>query len=68
MGIGVLSEWVAEPHLRRGDVVARRLASGPLRRPWRLVWRKEAEEAALRLWQVLQKAPPRVTSLRRVRA
>jgi uncharacterized OsmC-like protein len=26
MGIGVLSEWVAEPHLRRGDVVASRAA------------------------------------------
>ena len=63
MGIGVLSEWVAEPHLRRGDVVARRLASGPLRRPWRLVWRKEVEDAALRLWRVLEKAAPRVTSL-----
>jgi LysR family transcriptional regulator for metE and metH len=63
LGIGVLSEWVAEPHLRRGDVVARRLASGPLRRPWRLVWRKEVEDAAMRLWRVLEKAAPRVTSL-----
>ena len=63
MGIGVLSEWVAEPHLRRGDVVARRLASGPLRRPWRLVWRKEVEDAAMRLWRVLEKAAPRVTTL-----
>ncbi|WP_280151338.1 LysR family transcriptional regulator [Piscinibacter sp. XHJ-5] len=68
MGIGVLSEWVAEPHLRRGDVVARRLASGPLRRPWRLVWRKEAEDAALALWQVLHKAAPRIVGLPRVRA
>ncbi|HEX6706795.1 MAG TPA: LysR family transcriptional regulator [Albitalea sp.] len=68
MGIGVLSEWVAEPHLRRGDLVARRLASGPLRRPWRLVWRKEVEEAALRLWRVLEKAAPRIGSLPQVRA
>jgi LysR family transcriptional regulator, regulator for metE and metH len=66
MGIGVLSEWVAEPHLRRGDVVARRLASGPIRRPWRLVWRKEVEDAALQLWQVLQKAVPRLTALPQV--
>jgi LysR family transcriptional regulator for metE and metH len=68
LGLGVLSEWVAEPHLKRGDVVARRLASGPLRRPWRLVWRKEAEAAALRLWQVLEKASPRVVSLPPARA
>lgn len=63
MGIGVLSEWVAEPHLRRGDVVAKRLASGPLRRPWRLVWRKEVENAAMELWRVLEKAAPRVSAL-----
>ena len=68
MGIGVLSEWVAEPHLRRGDLVARRLASGPLRRPWRLVWRKEVEDAALRLWRVLEKAAPRIHSLPQARA
>ena len=68
MGIGVLSEWVAEPHLRRGDLVARRLASGPLRRPWRLVWRKEVDEAARRLWRVLEKAAPRVTRLPPARA
>jgi LysR family transcriptional regulator for metE and metH len=67
MGIGVLSEWVAEPHLKRGDLVARRLASGPLRRPWRLIWRKEVEASALRLWRVLEKAAPRVTSLPLVR-
>ena len=30
LGVGVLSEWVAEPHLKRGDVVARRLDSRPL--------------------------------------
>jgi LysR family transcriptional regulator, regulator for metE and metH len=63
MGIAVLSEWIAEPHLRRGDLVARRLASGPLRRPWRLVWRKEVEETALRLWRVLATAAPRITQL-----
>jgi len=68
MGIGVLSEWVAEPHLRRGDVVARRLASGPLRRPWRLLWRREIEPAALQLWQVLEKAAPRSASLPQLRS
>jgi LysR family transcriptional regulator for metE and metH len=59
---------VAEPHLKRGDVVARRLASGPLRRPWRLVWRKEVDDTAQRLTQVLQKATPRVLALPATRA
>jgi LysR family transcriptional regulator for metE and metH len=59
---------VPESHLRRGDLVARRLASGPLRQPWGLVWRREVEEAALQLWRVLEKAPPRVTSLPHTRA
>ncbi|WP_341677526.1 LysR family transcriptional regulator [Niveibacterium sp. SC-1] len=68
MGVGVLSEWVAEPHLRRGDVVARRLASGPLMRPWRLLWRREVEPAASQLWQVLEKAAPRTASLPQLRA
>jgi LysR family transcriptional regulator for metE and metH len=68
MGVGVLSEWVAGPHLQRGDLVARRLATGPLRRPWRLVWRKEVEAAATRLWQVLQHAAPRIASLPQQRA
>lgn len=63
LGLGVLSEWVVEPHLKRGDLVARRLASGPLRRPWRLVWRKEVEASALRLQRVLEKAAPRVAQL-----
>lgn len=67
LGVGVLSEWVAEPHLKRGDVVARRLDSGPIRRPWRLVWRKEVQDLAQRLAQVLQRASPRVVALPPVR-
>jgi LysR family transcriptional regulator for metE and metH len=68
LGIGVLSEWVAEPHLQRREVVARRLASGPILRPWRLVWRKEVEEAALQLFAALEKARPRSVSLAPTRA
>jgi LysR family transcriptional regulator, regulator for metE and metH len=68
MGIAVLSEWIAEPHLQRGDLVARRLASGPLRRPWRLVWRKEVDATALRLWRVLERAAPRSVVLPVARA
>ncbi|WP_266159841.1 LysR family transcriptional regulator, partial [Dyella silvatica] len=63
MGIGVLSEWIADPHLRRGDLLAKRLATGPLRRPWRLVWRKEVQANALRLLAVLERAAPRLKSL-----
>jgi LysR family transcriptional regulator for metE and metH len=63
MGIGVLSEWVVEPHLRRREVLARRLASGPILRPWRLVWRKEVEDAALQLFEALEKSQPRLISL-----
>jgi len=63
LGIGVLSEWLAEPHLQRREVVARRLASGPILRPWRLVWRKEVEAAALQLFAALESARPRAVSL-----
>ena len=63
LGIGVLSEWLAEPHLKRREVIARRLASGPILRPWRLMWRKEVEEAALRLFEALEKSGPRLVTL-----
>ena len=53
LGVGVLSEWLARPHLQRDAVVARRLASGPIRRPWRLLWRKEVEHTALQLLNAL---------------
>jgi len=32
--------WIAAPHLVRGDLVALRLASRPLQRPWRIAWRR----------------------------
>jgi LysR family transcriptional regulator for metE and metH len=57
-GIAVLSEWIAAPHLQRGDLVARRLASGPLQRPWRIAWRREAAAAARRLLAALKNAAP----------
>jgi len=65
LGIGVLSEWVAQPHLKQGDIVARRLAGGPIRRPWRLVWRREADAAATLLWSQLAGAAPRIATLPR---
>lgn len=58
MGIAVLSEWIAGPHLGKGDLVAKRLASGPLRRPWRIAWRPEVGDAALRLAAALEPTVP----------
>jgi LysR family transcriptional regulator for metE and metH len=53
LGIGILSEWMSAPYLAQGDLVARRLAKGPLRRPWSLVWRKELGAAGEALHQAL---------------
>ncbi|MFP2905611.1 LysR family transcriptional regulator [Pyxidicoccus sp. 3LFB2] len=63
MGIAVLSEWIAAPHLGKGDLVARRLASGPLRRPWRMAWRREVGDAALRLLAALESTAPRTLAV-----
>jgi len=60
MGIAVLSEWIAAPYLEGSDVVAKRLAGRPVRRPWRIAFRRDASEAALRLASVLENAAPRV--------
>ncbi|GMU01467.1 LysR family transcriptional regulator [Corallococcus caeni] len=59
LGVAVLSEWITTPHLGRGDLVVKRLASGPLRRPWRMAWRKEVGDAALRLLAALESTVPR---------
>jgi LysR family transcriptional regulator for metE and metH len=57
-GIAVLSEWIARPHLLRGDLVAKRLTSGPLARPWRIAYRREAADAAERLRAALERSAP----------
>jgi LysR family transcriptional regulator for metE and metH len=59
MGIAVLSEWIAAPHLSRGDLVAKRLEAGPLLRPWRFAWRRDVGGTALRLLAALELAAPR---------
>ncbi|MCP3059813.1 LysR family transcriptional regulator [Myxococcus sp. K38C18041901] len=64
LGVAVMSEWIAGPHLTRGDLVLRRLDSGPLERPWRIAWRKQAGDAAERLGKaLLGLAPQRVAEL-----
>ncbi|HEX5661247.1 MAG TPA: substrate-binding domain-containing protein [Polyangiales bacterium] len=59
MGVAVLSEWIAGPHLGRGDLVARRLARGPLQRPWRIAWRKQVAPLGPALRAALQSTVPR---------
>ena len=59
LGIGVLSAWIAAPHLARGDLVAKRLATGPLRRPWRIAYRGEIRTAAERVHAAIAAMVPR---------
>ena len=58
MGMAVLSEWIASSYLDHGDLVVKRLARGPLRRPWRLAFRPDIAEAAERLHRALVGAAP----------
>jgi LysR family transcriptional regulator for metE and metH len=60
MGIAVLSEWIAGPYLESAGLVAKRLQGRVIRRPWRIAYRREAAEAALRLGALLERAAPRV--------
>ncbi|WP_437730159.1 LysR family transcriptional regulator [Sorangium sp. So ce1335] len=60
MGIAVLSEWMADGYLDGGDLAVKRLSSGPLRRPWRMAYRREAEDAAERLVTALDGSAPRL--------
>jgi LysR family transcriptional regulator for metE and metH len=58
LGVAILSEWIAAPHIERGGLVVKRLASGPLRRPWRIAWRREHAAAAERLRAALASTVP----------
>jgi LysR family transcriptional regulator for metE and metH len=60
MGVAILSEWMAGPHLGKGDLVVRRLDTGELRRPWRFAYRADLDEHALRLLAILRTAAPRL--------
>jgi LysR family transcriptional regulator for metE and metH len=60
MGVAVLSEWIASGYLDAGDVVAKRFASEPLRRPWRIAFRPDAADSARRLASALEGSAPRV--------
>lgn len=58
MGVAILSEWIAAPHLG-AELVTRRLSTGPLHRPWRLAWRPSVAAAIPRLWSALEHTVPK---------
>jgi LysR family transcriptional regulator for metE and metH len=60
MGVAVLSEWIASSYLDAGGLVAKRLGTEPLRRPWRIAFRPEAAAVAERLASALTGSAPRV--------
>jgi LysR family transcriptional regulator for metE and metH len=60
MGVAVLSEWIAGPYVGDGALVVKRLAGGPLRRLWRIAFRRESADAAERLRRVLAPTAPRL--------
>ena len=60
MGVAVLSEWMASGYVERGDLVVRRLASRPLRHPWRIAYRDELGSVAERLKVALVGLAPRL--------
>lgn len=60
MGVAVLSEWIASTYLNSGELALKRLAGRPLRRPWRIAFRRESAEAARLLASALEPAAPRI--------
>jgi LysR family transcriptional regulator for metE and metH len=65
MGIAILSEWIAAPYLSGGGIVIKRLASGPLQRPWRIAFRKECDGIAADLAAALAECAPRIEAPQR---
>jgi LysR family transcriptional regulator for metE and metH len=60
MGVAVMSEWIASTYLADDALVVKRFAGKPLRRPWRIAYRKEAAATAKRLRGLLETQAPRV--------
>lgn len=61
MGIAAMSEWIAAPYLEgNSGMVAKRLRKRAILRPWRIAYRKDRTEAALRLAAAIEHEPPRV--------
>jgi LysR family transcriptional regulator, regulator for metE and metH len=60
MGIAALSEWMAGSYANDGELVIKRLAKGPLRRPWRIAYQRSAAETAQRLIGALSASAPKL--------
>ena len=60
MGVAVMSEWIASAYVDRGDLVVKRLARGPLLRPWRIAYRRELADDAELFAATLGPSLPRV--------
>jgi LysR family transcriptional regulator for metE and metH len=58
LGIAVLSEWIASSYVAAGGLVVKRLASEPLRRPWRMAYRRNAKDVAGQLAAAIQGEAP----------
>jgi LysR family transcriptional regulator, regulator for metE and metH len=59
-GIAVLSEWIVSAYPDSGDLVVRRFASGPMRRPCRIAFRRDTGDTAQMLASALEDSPPRL--------
>jgi LysR family transcriptional regulator, regulator for metE and metH len=64
MGVAIMSEWIAKTYLEAPDLLVKRLASGPLRRPWRIAFRRDAAGAVERLIGALEGSAPRLRANR----
>jgi LysR family transcriptional regulator for metE and metH len=61
MGIAVLSEWIASPYLEgKSRLIAKRLNGKPIARPWRIAYRKDRADTALRFAAAIEHVAPRV--------
>lgn len=58
LGVAVLSEWMANGYVPSADLRVLRLARGPLRRPWRIAYRRSATDTAQRLTAALLGSVP----------
>ncbi len=62
MGVAPMSEWVAREYVAEGDLVALRLPRKQLRRPWRLAYRRDAEDTARQFASVLRSTAPHLSA------
>ncbi|HKO50173.1 MAG TPA: LysR family transcriptional regulator [Polyangiaceae bacterium] len=66
LGIAVLSEWMASGYASDRELVIKRLANRPLRRPWRIAYQRSATEVAERLIGALSASAPKLGAVPRI--